>query len=357
MADFAPDPYPLILEPVVLEKVWGGRRLAQLGKRLASATAKYGESWEAADMAATSASGAGGGAVRSVIGNGELRGRTLHDALGAWGEKLLGSPPHAPLGPEAMFPLLVKFLDAGENLSVQVHPSPAYASSHPGASLKTECWYIIDAQPGAMIYKGIKPGVTREEFSRLAHAGDAKLVDALVAVPAVPGECHNLPSGTVHALGAGVLVAEVQTPSDTTYRLYDWGRMGREMHVEQALECASFPGEPGYEACVGGQTVVRLGAAQRNLRLVTTEFFIVDELRPEVGDIVPIGAGGLRRDAECVVLVVLDGDCQLVCTDGSHAATPVILKRGDTAVIPAATEPATMLVAGKGVRALRVGLP
>jgi mannose-6-phosphate isomerase len=350
-------PIPFLLTPVILEKVWGGRRLESIGKRLASPTAKYGESWEVADMGATSASGAGGAAVRSVIADGPLRGRTLHDAVAEWGEALLGSPPHRPIGPDTEFPLLVKFLDASENLSVQVHPSPAYASSHPGAFLKTECWYIVDARPGARIYKGIRPGVTREEFARLARAGDPALVDALVAAPAVPGECHNLPSGTVHALGAGVLVAEVQTPSDTTYRLYDWGRKGREMHVEQALECASFPREPGYEKQAAGLTVGRLAPGQRSGRLVTTEFFVVDELLPELGDVIPLGAGGPRLDAECVVLVMLAGEGQIMTTDASHTVLPLILRTGDVAVIPAAVEPSAMLVAGSGVRALRVGLP
>jgi mannose-6-phosphate isomerase len=353
----APSLEPILLEPILLEKVWGGRRLESLGKKLPSPAAKYGESWEVADMASTSPSGAGGASIRSVIrGDSALRGRTLHEAVALWGEKLVGSPPHIPLTADSPFPLLVKFLDAFENLSVQVHPSPAYASSHPGANLKTECWYIADAVPGSLIYKGIKPAVTREEFSRLARAGDPRIVETLIAFPAISGECHNLPSGVVHALGAGVLVAEVQTPSDTTYRLFDWDRKGREMHIEQALECMTFPGEPGYEKLLAGQTVAKLAPDQRSTRLVTTEFFIVDEFRPEVGDIVSVGTGGPRQDAECVVLIMLAGNGQLMITDSEHEICPLILHKGDTAIIPAAIEPSALLVAGNGVRALRVGL-
>lgn len=371
-------PYPLLLRPIILEKVWGGRRLESLGKTLEKPGAKYGESWELADMASTSASGAGGGAVRTLIANGELRGQTLGDAGAAWGAGLLGvrgtgipardseagdatraelgakRPEHglaSPFHKNRDFPLLIKFLDASENLSVQVHPSPEYAASHAGAFLKTECWYIMDAEPGAVIYKGLRPDVTREEFSRLARSGGAggrDLVDAMVALPAVPGECHNLPSGTVHALGAGVVVAEVQTPSDTTYRLYDWGRTGRALHVEESIACASFPGEPAHAALARGMTVARCAPGKSSARLVTTEFFTVDELRPAAGDVLSVeailGAGGA-----CVAIVVLDGECELV--DGREFQ-PVALKRGDTALIPAGIGPATLLAAGSGLRVL-----
>ncbi len=369
------DPYPLLLRPVILEKVWGGRRLESLGKTLEKPDAKYGESWEMADMASTSASGAGGGAVRTLIANGELRGKTLGDAGAAWGAGLLGArgadlpardsgardamraelgakrPEHGQDAHATDFPLLIKFLDASENLSVQVHPSPEYAASHAGAFLKTECWYIMDAEPGAVIYKGLRPEVTREEFARLARSGAAgglELVDAMVALPAVPGECHNLPSGTVHALGAGVLVAEVQTPSDTTYRLYDWGRTGRALHVEESIACASFPGEPAHDALLWGMTVARCEPGKTSARLVTTEFFTVDELRPAAGDVLSVeailGAGG-----SCVAIVVLDGECELV--DG-RAFQPVALKRGDTALIPAGIGAQTLLAAGSGLRVL-----
>lgn len=260
-------PYPILFSPTILEKVWGGRRLEKLGKHLPKPAARYGESWELADMSATSASGAGGGAVRSAIANGPLAGKTIHDALDLWGDALLH---RAARTLDGSFPLLIKFLDASENLSVQVHPSPEYARTHAGAHLKTECWYILDADPGAQIYVGIKPGVSREEFSRLARANDPKIVDAMRAIPAVPGECHNLPSGTVHALGAGVLVAEVQTPSDTTFRLYDWGRTGRELHVEPALECASFDAPPAPK-------VLRSNTAHGETML--TDFFKLSQYR------------------------------------------------------------------------------
>jgi mannose-6-phosphate isomerase len=281
----------------------------------------------------------------------------------------------------------VKFLDASENLSVQVHPSPAYAAAHPDANLKTECWYILSADPGAKIYKGIKPEVTREQFSKLARTNDPTLVDALIALPAIPGECHNLPSGTVHALGAGVLVAEVQTPSDTTFRLYDWGRgtpalragsdsgtptlrggsdsgtptlrgglPPRELHIEQSLACASFPGEPGYEALQRGLTVASLRAGQSETRLVTTEFFVVDELRPKLGAITSIGAGGPCTGSEPTALIALEGAGSVISHGPQISVPPTSFRRGDTLLIPAALAPHSMLVAGTNLRALRVGI-
>ncbi len=314
-------------------KVWGGDRLARLGKPVKPGDA-IGESWELADMGHTSASGAGGGAARSVIASGALEGRTLHDAIGLWGHHLLG---RAKISEEG-FPLLVKFLDAKENLSVQVHPSPAYAAKHPQAKLKTECWYILDAEPGAVIYKGIHPHVTREQFR--AHIADGTVASDMIAVPAIPGECHNLPSGTCHALGAGVLVAEVQTPSDTTFRVFDWGRTGRELHVEQALECIDFPASETLHA-------TRLLPGQAHARLVTTAFFTLDEHALQAGSTLEFGEA-------CGALIVLSGEGQLRHTHAAHP--PVSLTRGITVLVPAQTAGDTRLHAGLPMRLLRAGL-
>lgn len=237
-APLSPEPYPLLTRPCLLTKVWGGDRLAALGKAVVPGD-RIGESWEVADLATTSGGGAGGGAIRSEIVNGPFAGRDLHEVLERWGSALVGG---AARSPEGGYPLLVKYLDARENLSVQVHPSPAYAAANPGAYVKSECWLVLAAEPGARIYAGLKPGVTRGEFERAVVEG--RTVDLMRAVPAVPCECHNVPSGTCHALGAGVLVLEVQTASDTTFRVYDWGRTDRELHVRQALACIDFEQPP-----------------------------------------------------------------------------------------------------------------
>lgn len=340
-------PYPLLLRPIFMPKVWGGRRMERLGKRLPP-NENIGESWELADLGATSASGAGGGAARSIIENGELAGKTLHDAVLAWGPSLLGSR----ITPEGNFPLLVKFLDARENLSVQVHPSPGYAKANPGANLKTECWFILDAAPGAVIYKGVKPGVTAQMFERHVRESlkdsaaihgfrgtetmpDAspRIVSDLVAVPAIPGECHNLPSGTVHALGAGVLVAEVQTPSDTTFRVYDWGRVGRELHVDQAMKCIDFGPAPG---------ATRAGESQKRARLVTTEYFKVDHVRLAPGE-------SLTLAHECHTLIVLSGEAEIAWEQGKER-----IATGRTLICPAAAK--AQLAAAVETRLLHVTL-
>jgi mannose-6-phosphate isomerase len=309
-------PYPLICEPILFPKVWGGDRLSRFGK-LVNPGDHIGESWELADLASTSASGAGGGEARSRIRNGPLAGRTLNDALQEWGSGLLP-------GSDQNFPLLVKFLDARENLSVQVHPSPAYASAHPGANLKTEAWFILDAAPDAVIYKGVRPGVTPQQFA--AHIADGSVVDDLIAVPAVPGECHNLPSGTVHALGAGVLVAEVQTPSDTTFRVFDWGRAGRELHIAQAMECIEFGPAPGAVTLRPGQAPL------------ATEYFVLSRGAAANGDEFPLGHAEV-----CTIAIMLSGHGEIYSDDGEFAPTPVSM--GNTVLIPARIAPGACLLA------------
>jgi len=283
--------YPISFRPILKEKVWGARNLAGLGKELPPG-GKYGESWELADLSGTAKSGGGGGSARSVIANGTMAGRTLQEAMAAWGGDLLGSlKPSASGG----FPLLIKFLDAGENLSVQVHPSPEYAAAHTDASLKTESWYILNAVPDAVIYKGVRPGVNREALGSAVATGG--LVDLLQEVPVQAGDCHDLPSGTVHALGAGITVAEIQTPSDTTFRLYDWidlyDRPVRELHVEPALESAFL--EPGSPA-------TRLPEGESQACLVRNEFYDLWELRLQAGQPAHPEPG-----SSCYVLMVLEG--------------------------------------------------
>lgn len=331
-------PYPLIFEPILLEKVWGGRRLERYGKAL-PAGVRIGESWELADLDRTSSGGAGGGPARSVIANGVLKGGTVREALRLWGGALLGA---ARATSEGGFPLLVKFLDARENLSVQVHPSAAYAAAHAECHLKSECWYILEAEPGSLIYKGLKPGVTREELAR--RIAEGTVVEALTAVPAVAGECHDLPSGTCHALGAGVVVAEVQTPSDTTFRLYDWGRAGRELHVGPALACVEEGPAPA---------ATRLAPGQRVARLVKTEFFDVDACDIAVGESEPAGlTGGGEPGPSCAVLMLLSGEGELVGPGSERTA----VRAGDTVLVPASVAGRLSLKALSRSRVLRVAL-
>lgn len=331
---------PLLFSPVLLPKVWGGRRLTQLDKA-APSDERIGESWELADLAATSAAGAGGQAVRTRIADGPLAGRTLREAIESHGETIMGTAERSKAALAGGFPLLFKFLDASQNLSVQVHPSPGHASRTPGAHLKTESWYIIAADPGALLYIGMKPGIARTAFALAARNNDPRIIDMLRDVPAVPGDCHTLPSGTIHALGAGVLVAEVQTASDTTYRIHDWGRRGRELHIAEALRCCRFEDDP-VEARIGPDgppTVARLGKFEARARIAATDRYFIDEIRPSDARPQP-----LTDEPAPVVVMVLDGA-------GSLNARPV--SRGQTFLVPAASSRSTTLSA---VRALVVTL-
>ncbi len=317
MADTNLPVYPLTFTPIYKEKVWGGRTLEKLGRTLPGGpNALIGESWELADLAQTSVSGGGGGSERSVIANGPLAGETFADVIREAGSDILGG---LTLTPDGGFPILLKFLDARQHLSVQVHPSPAFADEHDDAFLKSEAWYVLDADPGAVIYKGVKPGVTREQFRQAIEQDQVEPL--LITVPVKPGDCHYLPSGTCHALGAGVLVAEVQTPSDTTFRVYDWGRTGRELHVDQAIQCIEFgpPDVSRYEP----NTKIQ-GAFADVTRLVTCEYFRIDRYRVDAAQEQALS------HSQPVVWMVLGGSGVISC-DG---APEVTFGRGQTLYIP-----------------------
>ncbi len=324
-----PRVHPITFRPIFKEKVWGRRNLSRFGKVLPE-SGKIGESWELADLASTS-TGDGGDAARSIIDNGLLAGRTLHEAMGTWGERLMGRLPRSAADG---FPLLVKYLDAGENLSVQVHPTPEYVAAHRSAHLKTESWYILDAEPGAFIYKGLKPGVDRRALADAVEQG--MVAELLQQVPVSAGDCHDLPSGTVHALGAGITLAEIQTASDTTFRLYDWSdlyphRPQRELHVEQALECASF--EPVLPAA-------RLPEGERRGRLIRNRFYDLWEMRLKEGD----SAGHPEPENGCHVLMVLEGEL------GSGCDT---FPAGSTILVPEASRGSVR--SGMEARVLAIG--
>ncbi|WP_380163666.1 type I phosphomannose isomerase catalytic subunit [Jannaschia sp. R86511] len=223
---------PLVLTPRLVPKPWGGHRLAGLGRDLPEGVA-VGESWDVADLDAT---------VTEVhdpvtrVAHGPHAGRSLADLVASDRDALLGRTEPTAAG---RFPLLLKHLDAREHLSVQVHPSAAVLDRLPGAHLKTESWVVVQAEPGAELLLGVVPGTTADDVE--AAMGTPALVPLLRRVPARVGDVHHVPAGMLHALGAGVVVAEPQTPSDTTYRVYDWavehGRAPRELHREQAMLC------------------------------------------------------------------------------------------------------------------------
>jgi mannose-6-phosphate isomerase len=322
MIQITPPLYPLRFEPIYKSKVWGGRNLTRIGRTLPGGEDNpIGESWELADIGQSSVSGGGGGAERSVVANGPLKGRTLNDLISHYGEQFLG---RLPLTHEGEFPLLVKFLDANENLSVQVHPSPEYAATHADAHLKSEAWYIVHAEPGAAIYKGLKEGSTPEALRKALEANDRLAVEELlIRVPVKAGDCHYLPSGTCHALGGGILVAEVQTPSDTTFRVFDWGRTGRELHIEQAMACIDF-GPPNVRRYEKRSHIA--GVFTTVSRLVTCEFFRIEKISMSQGYEQEIPYD------QPTVWMVLKGKGTITPNNG---ADPVDFEAGQTLMLPA----------------------
>jgi mannose-6-phosphate isomerase len=219
---------PLVFDPIFKSKVWGGRELARLLDKNLPPGEAVGESWECADLEAG----------QSVVVRGPARGRSLHELMETWGADLLGRAN--PI--EGRFPLLIKFLDAREPLSIQVHPdAAAIAEFKLRCNVKHEAWHVIDAADGARIFRGLRDGVTIEDLRARASDAPDEIPELVKSFPAKRGDTYYLPAGTLHALGAGIVVAEVQTPSDVTYRLYDWGRIrpasDAGLNVEETLAC------------------------------------------------------------------------------------------------------------------------
>ena len=207
--------------------MWGGRRLeSEFGKNLPPQR-PIGESWEIVDRPE----------AQSVVRNGPLRGKTLHELWTQYREEIFGDVPDSP-----RFPLLLKLLDAHEKLSSQVHP-PAKFAERLGGEPKTEFWYVAAADPGAEVYLGFGESITRDQFEKALREGTA--ADHVHKIRVRAGDAAFLPAGRFHAVGAGILLIEIQQNSDTTYRVFDWNRMDdkgkqRQLHIDQALRCIDF---------------------------------------------------------------------------------------------------------------------
>ncbi len=223
--------YPIRFRPVLKETMWGGNALKERFRKKAAAGALIGESWEITGMTDDS----------SMVANGYLKGNTLEEIAEVYMDELLGESVYDRYGTE--FPLLIKIIDANDRLSIQVHPDDRLAEERHHAWGKTEMWYVIDAKPGAVIYTGFRKKITREEY--LERLAAKTLEETINVTPVRAGDAFFIPAGMVHAIGAGVLLAEIQQTSDVTYRIYDWDRTDasgkpREMHTALALDAINF---------------------------------------------------------------------------------------------------------------------
>jgi mannose-6-phosphate isomerase len=298
--------YPLRFRPIFRQYIWGGRRLETvLGKTIGPGD-HFAESWEICDH----------GPDQSVVQSGPLAGTTLGEVVSQNGAALFGR--HHP---QPRFPLLLKFLDAAQTLSVQVHPDDARAARLDPPDLgKTEAWVILAAEPGSKVYAGLEPAVDRARLADAVRQGTCEA--CLHSFEGKPGDCVFLPAGTVHALGQGLLVAEIQQASNVTYRLFDWNRLGadgqpRPLHVEQALGAIDYGRGP-----VGPQQPRPTGR-QGVSRLVEGEKFILDRWQFES----PQAAGG---DQRCHIIAILEG---AISVQGDPSGE--MLARGQTVLLPA----------------------
>ncbi len=318
----------MIFQPRFVEKIWGGRKLETVLGKSIPPEKPIGESWELYDFPPGTVEN-NVEWISAKLTNGPLAGKTLHELVEQFGADLHGDVKL--VGDHGQFPILIKFLDAKEDLSVQVHPPQSYADTHPGAHLKNEAWYIVQHDPDARILKGLVPGTTRDSFEQAIKTGECE--QKLKSITVKMDDCFYLPSGTVHALGAGCLAAEVQTPSDTTYRVFDFNRVDastgkpRELHIAQALECIDFANveskPPARKHVAGVFTTVT--------QLVEAPQFKIEKVRMSEGveQAIPYD--------QPVVWMMLQGEVSIRV---NNIDVPVLAKRGTTVLLPAKmTEP------------------
>jgi mannose-6-phosphate isomerase len=307
---------PLSFVPLYMERVWGGRRLAdELGRTL-NGTSPIGESWELVDREDE----------QSVVSDGPLKGMTLHDLWTNHRQELFGKLD----SDSPRFPLLGKILDARDTLSVQVHP-PAELAPTLNGEPKTEMWYLLDATPEASLYAGFREGTTRESFERAMHDGDVKAT--LHMIPVKAGDTMFIPSGRCHAIGAGCLIIEIQQNSDTTYRVYDWDRLGldgkpRALHIEESLISTDF-GDHEPEL-----------AKEINEELVSCDYFKVSRWVLSSPRVEEAGTGP--------VFVVIRGTIRIGGKDFS---------KGDWFLLPACVQDRTLCPVNGEASVLRCVLP
>ena len=270
--------YPLFFQPLFQERVWGGRSLARLYGKSLPGTGPIGESWEISDRPGN----------LSLITNGSFAGRDLRWLMEQHRSGILGNA--RPLN--GRFPLLIKLLDAQDKLSLQVHP-PAHLAAGLGGEPKTEMWYVAEAAPGAELFVGLKRGVTRVEFERRIQ--DGSVADCFHRIAVRTGDVMFLPSGRVHAIGAGLVLFEIQQNSDTTYRVFDWNRVGldgkpRELHITASLASIDFTDfEPGLVA-----SRFEDDAGLRTRMLVRDPLFSVQETQAVAGASIPLAPGRMQ---------------------------------------------------------------
>lgn len=303
--------YPLKFIPVYKDYIWGGRNLLKFGKELIEGITA--ESWE------LSCHPDG----LSIVKNGKYKGNTLISMLNSFKHEIVGDLAKSN---NTDFPLLIKFIDANDKLSVQVHPDDEYAQIHEGELGKNEMWYILDAKPGAKLIYGLKPGVTKEVFEKAVK--ENCIHDCLNYLNVNAGDFINIPAGMVHAIGEGIVLAEIQQNSNTTYRIYDYDRRDlkgntRPLHIEKALQVINFQ-EDNLNFLYEGLEYESSTEASLKM-LVANKYFCVEEYR--VFNYVEQDTNHTQFHA----YVCIDGQGTMTYGDGC-----ISLYKGETVLVPAA---------------------
>jgi mannose-6-phosphate isomerase len=312
--------HPLRFEPIFKRLIWGGRKLATVLRKPIGEGSEYAESWEISDYRADV----------SRVAEGPFAGSTLRDLIRNHGEDLFGPA----LGVREQFPLLIKFIDALRDLSVQVHPDDERGRRLANDNGKTETWVVVHSEPGSKIYAGLKAGTTRAEMAAAIQAGTVESL--LHSFPARAGDCILIPAGTVHAIGAGVVLAEVQQMSNATFRLHDWGRLGpdgkpRQLHLAEALESIDF--EAGPVAPMSTTAEPMPGGLRE--RLARSEYFALERLT--LGG--PTTIGDLER---FTIVLGLEGEVEVRSGEIS-----VSMELGQTLLLPASIGPCEVRPRGR----------
>ena len=313
--------YPLKFHPIYKTKIWGNERLRNVLHKDTGDLKKTGESWEIS----------GWPEDVSVVKNGFLAGNNLQELIEIYMGDLTGDRIYEKFGIE--FPILIKFIDADDILSVQVHPDDALAKKRHNAYGKAEMWYVMQCEPGAEIIVGFNRDVSREEY--MEHLRRKTLREILNSEKTAPGDVYYLPPGRIHAIGAGVLVAEISQTSDITYRIYDWDRVdangkGRELHTELALDAIDYKAQPQYKTPYNDRL-------NETVDLVSSEHFTTNLLHFDR----PLEKDYFELDS-FVIYMGLEGEATIEHENGTET-----IRKGETVLLPAVLKDIRLVPAGE----------
>jgi len=302
--------YPIKFTPIAKETIWGGNKLRTVLSKDFPSTQKIGESWEISGVKNDI----------SLVANGQLKGESLNDLIQKFGSRLLGEKVFQKFGQE--FPLLIKFIDADDALSIQVHPDDELAKERHNSFGKTEMWYVLDAEKDANLIVGFNQEVDQKLYQQKLSEG--KLEEILNAEKVQNGSCYFIPAGRVHAIGKGILLAEIQQTSDITYRMYDWNRVdkegkSRELHTEQAVDAIDYALEKEYATSYSTEI-------NNTTNLATCDYFTTNRLAFDK----EISRDYTDLDS-FIIYICLDGEFEISAENLEKTS----VKKGESILIPA----------------------